>query len=138
MSHIYLLRHAKTEQNLFKRDFDRELIEKWFSQIEKLIKKLKEDNITFDMIVSSPARRTKQTAEEVHKKVGRKKIEIIFDDDLYVCSANYLFSKICELEKEKLLNILIVWHNYAIEDVANHFANWKVGHVKTCGMFKIN
>jgi phosphohistidine phosphatase len=63
MTHIYILRHAKTEQSLFKSDFDRELIEKGFHQIEKLIKKIKEENITFDTIISSPAKRAKQTAE---------------------------------------------------------------------------
>jgi broad specificity phosphatase PhoE len=39
------------------------LIEKGFHQIEKLIKKLKDDNITFDTIISSSAKRAKQTAE---------------------------------------------------------------------------
>ena len=69
MSPIYLLRHAKTEQNLFKADFDRELIEKGFHQVAKLIKKLKEENITFDTIICSPAKRTKQTSQEIQEKI---------------------------------------------------------------------
>jgi phosphohistidine phosphatase len=69
MPHIYLLRHAKTEQSLFKADFDRELIEKGFHQIEKLVKHLKKESVTFDTIISSPARRTEQTAIGVQKEI---------------------------------------------------------------------
>lgn len=137
MWNIYLLRHAKTEQSLFKSDFDRELIEKGFHQIEKLIKKLKDDNITFDTIISSSAKRAKQTAEWVYEKLGNKKSGITFDENLYYEGFDYLVSLIHETKDKVKWNTLIVWHNPTIEDVANHFSHGKVGHVKTCGIYKI-
>jgi len=138
MSPIYLLRHAKTEQNLFKADFDRELIEKGFHQVAKLIKKLKEENITFDTIICSPAKRTKQTSQEILEKIWTKKTKITFDENLYSCSSDYLLSVVYEQEKKNKWNTLIVWHNPSIENIVNHFLNEKIGHVKTCGIYKIN
>jgi len=138
MTNIYLLRHSKTEQDFFKEDFDRELIEKWFSRIKKLIKKLKKENIVFDEIISSPAKRSKQTAEEIYKKTWTKKTKIIYDDNLYHSDFDYILSIINNLKKQWKWNFLIVWHNPDIEDVVNYFANDEIWHLKTCWIFKVS
>lgn len=137
MSHIYLLRHAKAQEDFEKDDFDRKLCEKWKKQVKKLLNILKEKDIKFDSIFASPAKRCKQTAELIGQKTGKTKNSITYDSDLYLCGRQYLCEKIKLLKKHGKWNILIVAHNPAIEDTINMLSNNEVGHVKTCEIIQI-
>ena len=75
---IYVIRHGKTVANLLKvhNAPETELADVGIKQAEKLKEKIK--NIDYDVIISSPFKRAKHTAEIINVKNKN----IIFDDRL--------------------------------------------------------
>ena len=74
---LYVVRHGQTDWNInhmILGKTDIELNEKGKKQAEEVSKKLEKEKI--DLIISSPLKRTKQTAEIINKN---KNIPIIYD-----------------------------------------------------------
>ena len=77
---ILVTRHGETDWNLLKKiqgRVDNELNEKGISQARETKEKLKDEKI--DLIICSPLKRTRQTADIINE--GRN-IEIIYDEDI--------------------------------------------------------
>ncbi len=62
---IYILRHSDAEDIGRKRDADRSLTERGIKKMKKIAAALKEMELTFDAILTSPYNRAKETAEIV-------------------------------------------------------------------------
>ena len=75
---IYLIRHGQVNHNLYKiySNEDKDLNETEIKQAENLKEKMQ--NIEYDIVISSPLKRAKHTAEILN--INNK--EIIFDDRL--------------------------------------------------------
>lgn len=80
---IYILRHGKAEEHTqtISSDYKRQLTETGKKELECIAKAIKNLDIEFDTIISSPLIRAKQTAEIIKKHVKSKK-KIIFWDEL--------------------------------------------------------
>jgi probable phosphoglycerate mutase len=71
---LYVTRHGETDFNVQKRytgSTDIPLNMKGVEQAEELANKLSSVNIKFDVIISSPLLRAKQTAEIIHKSIHK-------------------------------------------------------------------
>ena len=81
---LYILRHGKAQefaQNISS-DAKRELTQLGKNELECIAKAIKNLKIEFDVIISSPLVRAKQTAEIIIKYVKSKKKSIIIWDEL--------------------------------------------------------
>lgn len=82
---LFFIRHGETDRNLYKMinpwDVDSELNKTWINQAKNVWTELKEKWIFFDIIISSPLKRAKNTAEIIADKIWYKE-EIIEIDDL--------------------------------------------------------
>ena len=107
---LYLLRHGiATEPEMagFKPDSERSLTAKGKNRLRTAARAIVELNLSFDLILSSPFRRAKQTAEIIAKYFKLRE-KLAFSDDLTPAGNTSLeidFKKggLCKLEAEFLL-----------------------------------
>ncbi len=123
MKTLYLIRHAKSSwDDLSIDDFDRPLNKKGKSNIRLIAKRLKEKNIFPDIIISSPAKRTKKTSEKICKILWYEKKKIIYDKWIYDNLMNwndFLVSIIKGIDR-KCKHVFLVWHNPSLNEFASY------------------
>src|SRR6185436_19986621 len=109
MRTLYLLRHAKSswkDANLA--DFDRPLSGRGRRACETVGVFLKDKEITFDLVVSSPALRARQTTELV-LRAAKMRPELRFDERIYETTTTRLLEIVSQFENESKV-VLLVGH----------------------------
>ena len=115
MKNIWIMRHAKSDwSHPDLTDFDRPINKRGRYDAPLMGQWMGTLSHRPDLIVSSPARRAKQTAELVAKALPFSE-ELRFWEDLYPGSAATTIAAIRELSEE-LQSILIIGHNPNMED----------------------
>lgn len=128
MKTLYLLRHAKSSwdnaANLA--DFDRPLNKRGHKTVPLVAEKILESRFQIDLILSSPARRTSQTATLL-KAAARLSAEIQFDRRIYEASWQTLLEVVRETADDKN-SLMIVGHNPGLEDLAGNLTGqaWRM------------
>ncbi len=123
MKHLYILRHAKTNQiSKTGKDFDRALLPKGFDQLKDLQLFFDSFSLKNDVtILISSAKRTIQTFEGV-KNVLQNKNSIStysFHKNLYLAELDELLKVIWNLQTDD--NIFLIGHNFGISELASYF-----------------
>ena len=135
MKKVYIIRHAKSSwKDMSLDDFDRPLNKRGKRDAPFMGKKLKEQNIVPDIILASPALRSKKTAEKIARKVKYSK-QIIYDKSLYESSVSELYIALTKINDENSIAFLF-GHNTGI----NMFVESFVGlydNVPTCGIVEV-
>ncbi|MDQ3322086.1 MAG: histidine phosphatase family protein [Acidobacteriota bacterium] len=114
MKIVFLLRHAKSswkDDNLA--DFDRPLNKRGLEIMPFVGEKIFDNQFQIDLILSSPAKRARQTAILV-KETAQIKAEIRYDERIYEASPHRLLEVIAETEDEREA-IMLVGHNPGLE-----------------------
>lgn len=146
MKTLYIIRHWKSSwTELWLEDFNRPLSDRGKHDIELMWEKLKEKNIYPDIVISSPAKRTKKTAEKICECLWWfKKDKIIFEKWIYDNHTDWIdyYLSLIMWIKDKYDNIFLVWHNNVWNELANYLV-WKdIWNIPTswvlCITFKIN
>jgi len=110
MKTLYIMRHAdKDTSNPNIDDYDIQVTPKGLKDVENVSKKLKEKNVLPDLLVASPALRTKQTAEIVAKELGYTK-SIMYNEVLFQAFVNELIESIT-YTFDDVNTLMIVGHN---------------------------
>ncbi len=134
MRQLILIRHAKSSwDNPELSDFERPLNKRGEKDAPFMAKLLSEKNISPELIISSPAQRTKLTALEFAQKFGYKEKDIVWDRNLYLASAVKLLKIIQKLE-DKIKCAIIVGHNPGLTDLQNYLCNDEIDNIPTCGI----
>jgi phosphohistidine phosphatase len=110
---LFLLRHAKSsrdDEGLA--DRDRPLARRGRRAAEAMAKHLREKKISPELVLCSPARRTRETLEMVGPSG-----EVRMEEELYRASANGLLSRLQEVPDD-VASVMLIGHNPAIEDLA--------------------
>jgi phosphohistidine phosphatase len=116
MKSLLLLRHAKSaKDNETLRDFDRPLNERGEDDARLIGGVLSKRRISPDAVISSPAKRARQTTELV-LEATKLKTKARFDDRIYEADAHQLLRVISEIEPSARIAILI-GHNPGFEDL---------------------
>jgi phosphohistidine phosphatase len=116
MKTLLVLRHAKSSwENPELSDFERCLNLRGLKTAPDVGLELKKTKIRVDLILSSPAKRAKQTAILVKETSGILS-EIRYEDKIYEASSLCLIQTLSKLEND-LETILLVGHNPGIEDL---------------------
>lgn len=118
MKKLYLARHAQKEKDIDGvDDFDRQLSSKGLKDAELMANFFNSKNPKIDMILASPAQRTKTTAEIFAKKLNYKK-NIMYNEGLYLPYVNDLF-EIITYTLDDVDNLLVVGHNPSFTALAH-------------------
>ncbi|MFA7414745.1 MAG: histidine phosphatase family protein [Rhizobium sp.] len=112
---IYLLRHAKSGwAQPGERDFDRTLNDAGYAEAERVAGLAASKGYMPDLVVSSSAKRCRETAEAIRSAFPTE-IECRFVDELYNCPADTYLEILASLTE--FSSIMLVGHNPAIEEV---------------------
>ena len=134
---LLLMRHAKTESPYsLKRDFDRELTDTGIRDAFKMGEWIKARGIRIDRILSSSARRTRQTTEKVMQGSALDPSQVEFMDELYHAGSKTFFETI-QAQDDRIETLLIVSHNMGITDFANQLTNARIDHMQPGSIFAV-
>ncbi|MEJ7618709.1 MAG: histidine phosphatase family protein [Pyrinomonadaceae bacterium] len=131
MKTLLLMRHAKSSwQDEQLSDFDRPLNHRGLSAAPFMGKFIRRTGMVPDAVVSSPARRAKQTAELV-RKAGRFDAAIVYDERIYEATAPTLLEVISQIDSatEK---VLMIGHNPGFEALLHYFTGEHLSMPTAC------
>lgn len=135
MKKLYIIRHAKSSwKDVVLEDFERGLSKRGKANAPMMGERLKEKGIMPDIILSSPAKRAKSTAEIIAKEIGYKK-KVLFDENIYEASVDEL-RKILTALDDKNSTVFLVGHNPSLNDLAHYYVDFEV-NIPTCGVVEI-
>ncbi len=136
MKTLFVLRHAKSNwDNSDLSDFERPLNSRGLDTARFIGGLIYERNLQPQIIISSPAKRAKQTAVLV-KELAEISKPIIFDERIYEASPLTLFNLIREFD-DKFESVMIVGHNPGFEDLVRTLTGETVV-MPTAALAKIN
>lgn len=120
---LFLLRHAEAEfMTGPDGDISRELTIRGQSQISRLAKLLDKNQIKFDSVLSSNAKRTRQSTEILTNVIFAKKIHFL--RELYEADPHQMLSIINQVGLE-VDNLLVVGHNPTISALVSYLTGEK-------------
>ena len=134
MKTLYLARHAKSywkDQSI--PDFDRPLNSRGKRDAPFMGEVLKDKKVKPDLIISSPAKRTKKTAIEIASKIGYSEKKILYNEELYEASSNNIIKVLNKID-EKYSSVMIFAHNPGLTLLNNHISNNYIENIPTCGI----
>lgn len=138
MKTLYLVRHAKSSWKDTKlRDFERPLNKRGLNDAPLMGKVLRKMNIKPELIISSPAKRTLDTAEYFCEKLDFPFEDVIFDDDFYNCSINNLLKEI-QNQNDEINSVMIFAHNPGLTDLHNFLCEEYIDNIPTAGISILN
>jgi phosphohistidine phosphatase len=117
MKRLYLLRHAKSSWDLAGQlDFERGLTERGWDDCELMAGLIKERGIAPDLVISSGAKRTRDTLKGVAKALPLN-TPVVYEDSVYQATTQDLLDVLRHVPA-KHESVLLVGHNTSIHDLA--------------------
>lgn len=116
MRTLYLLRHAKSSwKDAALTDFDRPLNGRGRRACEAIGGFLKEKEITFDLALSSPAVRARETIDLVLRS-AKLRPQLRYDERIYEATPERLLDVVSQLENESK-TVVLVGHNPGMQEL---------------------
>lgn len=139
MKTLYLVRHAKAiNPDGGIPDFERVLEKKGKADARRIAKKLKEQNIPLDLLVSSPAHRALETAHIFAKELGYPVQKILLKDSIYNAPTEEVLLKIVQEVDDRYKSIMLFGHNPSFNDFAAYLIKDFKEDLPTCGVVCID
>jgi phosphohistidine phosphatase len=130
---LYLVRHAKSSwKDLSIDDFDRPLNTRGKKDAPLMGKILSKKKINVELIISSPAKRTRDTAIIIADKIDFSD-KIIFNKSLYEASTDDLLAVIKNFINN-LNNVMLIGHNPGLTNLVNYLCKEDLLNIPTCGI----
>lgn len=134
MKQLLLVRHAKSSwADPHLRDVERPLNKRGLRDAPRMAAHLKGLNIVPDVLITSPALRTRLTAGYFAEAFDIENDQVDIQQDLYFGSDSDWLHLINELD-EKIYRPAFFSHNPTITYFANHFSRDYIENVPTCGV----
>lgn len=120
---LSVLRHGEAEYTVLKNgDFDRNLTAQGQSQVKKIREFLQKNEFEIDLVLSSSAKRTKETTKLVCQ--GTKVASVKFLKEIYEAQQDDLIRMINGLGKN-INHLLIIGHNPGLSDLISRITGEK-------------
>lgn len=131
---LYVIRHAKSSwKNPLMDDFDRPLNERGEHDAPRMGKRLKEKDITPDLLLSSPANRALTTCQKIADALNYPHDKIKTEARLYHASEESIL-EILKSCNDKHNAVMFVGHNPGLTDFVNRLTGVFIDNVPTCGV----
>lgn len=121
MHRLHLLRHAKSGRDDGVEDRERKLNKRGRDAARHLAEILPEALDAVDLVLCSPARRTRETAELALARLDPVP-RIVFDDELYLAGAAPLMRRLRRIG-ETVGSVVVVGHNPGLHELALRLAD---------------
>ena len=132
---LIIMRHAKSDWSTSaSSDFDRPLSRRGVRDAPRMAAWLADQELVPDMIISSPALRTKQTVLAVAEKLDIPEQDIIWDGAIYEASLDQLL-QVLDKYSTAADSLLLVGHNpgldYLVEYLSDRQPEYRRGKLMT-------
>ncbi|WKV10856.1 SixA phosphatase family protein [Marivirga harenae] len=135
MKKLILIRHAKSSWDFpHLKDYDRPLNDRGKRDAPKMAQWLSSQEIKADLIISSGAERTKNTAIAFQAVLN---ILMEIDDQLYHASRSKLLN-IIKQANDEINCLLLVSHNPGLNDLADYLLSGFTDNIPTTGIVSLN
>jgi phosphohistidine phosphatase len=126
MKRVYLLRHAKSSwKDDSLADRDRPLAGRGKRAAKAMARHLEAEGTRPDLVLCSPARRTRETLERIEVAFGDR-VEATLDEALYAASEPELLARLKALPEE-VGSVMLIGHNPGLEELALALASEGAG-----------
>jgi len=141
MKRLSILRHAKSdwgtdEYGRHLDDIDRPLNKRGRRDAEALGHLLAAEQLQPGKIISSTAKRARQTAELAGQAIGFKPEDIEQEQELYLASTDRLL-KTASGCHNTISHLMLIAHNPGMTELVNRVSNITLDNLPTCGLFCI-
>ncbi len=119
MNELLVMRHAKSDWTIGTSDLERPLNRRGERAADEMAEWILDEQLCPDLIICSPAARTRATATAVAVACGADPATIEFDPDLYLAGA---FAWMQTLTRQIATRILICGHNPGLDDLVENLA----------------
>lgn len=137
MKNLILIRHAKSSWNAPLNDKDRPLSKRGIDNAHQISQAIKDFLPKTNLIWSSSARRTKETAIIFAQNLQWPIENIVFKEELYTFDENQL-QKVVTSCNDDYENLILFGHNDAITNFVNKFGDAYIDNVPTSGFVSIS
>ena len=130
---LILLRHAKSswsEPTLA--DYERPLNKRGRRDAPEMADRLRRRGPRPDRVVTSGARRTRQTADALVDALGLTAGQVEHDRDLYLADAERLLRFVHALD-DRLQTVVVVAHNPGLTELVRRLGRTDLDNLPTCG-----
>jgi phosphohistidine phosphatase len=119
---LYLLRHAKSSwSDPALADHERPLAPRGRRDAKRVGKHLARLKIEPDLVLCSPARRTRETLELIRPSLAAT-VAVNFEDELYAASSKELLARL-RVVPEAVASVLLIGHNPGLQRLAVELAS---------------
>lgn len=119
---LLILRHAKSAWDTgAPTDFERPLAKRGERDAPKIGAWLYREGLVPDLVLSSPARRAKQTTAKVCKRLDIEKKRIVWEPRIYEGTLQQLLGVLSECPAD-VATVLLIGHNPGLEELIMHLA----------------
>lgn len=137
MKYLYLIRHAKSSWSIpDQKDYDRPLSKRGKGDAQDMGLRLANKAISFDVLVSSPAKRARATARRIAKAVQYPKKDIAFYQSLYLTDIES-YTEVVRAFFAQVETLALVGHNSTITAFAEHLTGEAIINIPTAGIVAI-
>jgi len=134
MRQLILIRHAKSDWgNASLPDFDRPLNVRGECDAPIMGERLAASSLQIDRMISSPARRAKNTAEAIARSMSFPVQEIDWLPELYLASPQTMLG-IIRTCPDSIHSLALIAHNPGISALAGQLCNKHLGEIPTCSI----
>ena len=138
MKTLYLVRHAKSSwEEPGVKDIERPLIEKGIEKTQRVVEYFQKNNISIDLMISSPAVRAFETAKLIAKGIGYPVKQIKQDERIY----DGYYDRILDViygTSDDINSLMLFGHNPTITHLSNLFLDPGVDMLPTTGVVAIS
>lgn len=138
MRSVLFIRHAKSSwDNAAQHDFDRPLNDRGKKNAPEMAKRLLDRKVPLDLLVTSPAKRARKTAEFFADAYHLPPDRILQKAELYLASCDSFYEVIAELPGEAH-HVALFSHNPGITQLVNQLTDEiRVDNMPTSAVFAI-
>jgi phosphohistidine phosphatase len=133
LKRLTLIRHANAEQDADVRDFERPLSRKGRNEAEEMAKRFLERELVPDLILTSAAVRTRETADVFARILGVPARLLQAEDSLYLADGEQILNAI-RGTGPRVTHLMVICHNPGISAAAISLAPEVItADLPTCG-----
>jgi phosphohistidine phosphatase len=133
MKRLTLVRHAKSSwKDLSLADFDRPLNKRGKRDVPLTGQRLAALGRRPELIVSSPARRARKTAELIGRELGLADDRLVLEAAIYEAEPEALLEVVRGLD-ERWEHVMLIGHNPGLTEFGNLLTDCGIENIPTCG-----
>lgn len=135
MKTLILVRHAKSSwAEIGLSDFERPLNDRGKKDAPEMAKRIANRKIAIDLLVSSPAKRARKTANIFAETLLMDPKQIQFVPELYLAGVHD-FERVVKSIDDQYQSVVIFSHNPGITEFANSLTPVRIDDMPTCAVY---